>query len=291
MMLDYCTFCEDRKFLKETVVPYADAMLRFYEIISPKRDENGKMLITEATALETWWKCVNPAQDIAGLQCVTDRLLALPEDCTTPEQRTYWTELRKILPDIPIGDITGRDGVKRRMLLPAMKYDNKQNVEVPELYSLFPFQIYGIERGELEAAKNAFDHRRDKHYRGWGQDEIFAAHLGLVDDAVTGLSKRFDTWADGFRFPAMWGPNFDWIPDQDHGGAGMIALQAMLLQSVGDKILLLPAWQKDWDVEFKLHAPRQTVVEAKYVGGKLQELSVKPPERRKDVIVCLPLTP
>jgi hypothetical protein len=64
----------------------------------------------------------------------------------------------------------------------------------------------------------------------------------------------------------------------------MIALQAMLLQSVGDKILLLPAWPKDWDVEFKLHAPKQTVITVKYADGKLQELSVEPPERRKDVV-------
>ena len=32
----------------------------------------------------------------------------------------------------------------------------------------------------------------------------------------------------------------------------MIALQRMLLQYDGDEIYLLPAWPKDWDVEFKL---------------------------------------
>jgi len=283
MMLDYCTFSGNQTFLKETVVPYADAVLRFYDLISPKRDANGKMLITEATALETWWQCVNPLPDVAGLHYVTGRLLALPENCTTAEQREYWSALRKVLPEIPIGNVVGSDGVERRMFLPAQQYANKMNVEVPELYALFPFPIYGIGRGELEVGINAFEHRRDKHYRGWGQDEIFAAHLGLADDAAAGLSKRFDTWADGFRFPAMWGPNFDWIPDQDHGGSGMIALQAMLLQSVGEKILLLPAWPRDWDVEFKLHAPRQTIISVKYIGGKLQELSVEPPERRNDV--------
>ena len=285
MMLDYCAFTQDKTFLKETVVPLADAVIRFFEIISPERDENGKMLITKPTALETWQTCVNPMPDVAGLCCVTDRLLALPEDCSTPEQRAYWTALRKILPEIPIGEETGRDGVKRRLLLPGMKYDGKSNIEVPELYAVFPFQIYGVRRGELEAAINAFEQRRDKHYRGWGQDEIFAAHLGLADDAAMGLSKRFGTWAKGFRFPAMWGPNFDWIPDQDHGGSGMIALQAMLLQSVGDKLLLLPAWPMEWDVDFKLHAPQNTVVEGRVENGKLVKLQVTPQEREKDVIL------
>ena len=45
-----------------------------------------------------------------------------------------------------------------------------------------------------------------------------------------------------YRFPAMWGPNFDWIPDQDHGSVMMIALQRMALQYEGNEIRLLPAW-------------------------------------------------
>jgi hypothetical protein len=57
----------------------------------------------------------------------------------------------------------------------------------------------------------------------------------------------------------------------------------MLLQHSGDKILLLPAWPKDWDVSFKLHAPRQTTVEVVYRGGKIEKLDVLPKERRKDI--------
>jgi hypothetical protein len=29
----------------------------------------------------------------------------------------------------------------------------------------------------------------------------------------------------------------------------------MLMQTVGRKILLLPAWPKNWNADFKLHAP------------------------------------
>jgi|GEM_PF-2627680 len=35
----------------------------------------------------------------------------------------------------------------------------------------------------------------------------------------------------------------------------MIGLQEMLLQTIGDQIVLFPAWPKDWAVDFKLHAP------------------------------------
>jgi hypothetical protein len=44
-------------------------------------------------------------------------------------------------------------------------------------------------------------------------------------------------------------------------------------------------WPKDWDCEFKLHAPQQTVVEGKVVGGTVVDLKVTPEKRRKDVVV------
>jgi len=85
------------------------------------------------------------------------------------------------------------------------------------------------------------------------------------------------------HFPAFWKPSPDWVPDMDNGGAGMIILQSMLLQSDGKKIRLLPAWPNDWDVSFKLHAPENTTVECVYRGGKVQSLKVVPPSREKDV--------
>jgi alpha-L-fucosidase 2 len=50
----------------------------------------------------------------------------------------------------------------------------------------------------------------------------------------------------------------DWVPDQDHAGVIVNALQSMLMLTYDDTIGLLPAWPKDWNVDFKLHAPRQT---------------------------------
>ena len=63
----------------------------------------------------------------------------------------------------------------------------------------------------------------------------------------------------------------------------MIGLQEMLLQTNGDKILLFPAWPREWDVHFKLHAPMQTTVEAELKAGKLINLKVTPESRRKDI--------
>jgi hypothetical protein len=47
----------------------------------------------------------------------------------------------------------------------------------------------------------------------------------------------------------------------------------------------LPAWPKNWDVEFKLYAPRNTVVECRYKNGTIEHLKVMPESRQKDVIL------
>ena len=65
----------------------------------------------------------------------------------------------------------------------------------------------------------------------------------------------------------------------------MKAFQAMLMQTEGRKIFLLPAWPKDWDVQFKLHATYHTVVEGTVAGGKVRHWRVTPQSRRNDVII------
>ena len=67
----------------------------------------------------------------------------------------------------------------------------------------------------------------------------------------------------------------------------MIGLQEMLLQTVGQKIYVLPCWPADKDVRFKLHAPDKTVVEVEFAAGKVRKLSVTPRSRRKDIVLCL----
>jgi hypothetical protein len=83
----------------------------------------------------------------------------------------------------------------------------------------------------------------------------------------------------------MWTKNFDWTPDQDHGGVSMIALQNMLMQPDGDVIRLLPAWPMGWDVDFKLHAPQNTTVQGVVENGKLVRLRVEPAKRLRDIVV------
>jgi hypothetical protein len=117
---------------------------------------------------------------------------------------------------------------------------------------------------------------------GWKQDNIFAARLGLIEDAAKLTTAKLKD--SGRRFPAFWGPGFDWVPDHNWGGSGMIGLQEMLMQVDGKKIYLCPAWPKDWNVHFKLYAPYQTTVEGTLKDGKLIDLKVLPELRKADII-------
>jgi hypothetical protein len=106
----------------------------------------------------------------------------------------------------------------------------------------------------------------------------------LTEEAQVDLLAKARNSHPGFRFPAMWGPNFDWLPDQDHGSNLMTLLQLMLLQCDGHRIRLLPAWPKEWDVSFKLRAPFDTTVECEYRSGAIVALRVTPEARRADVV-------
>jgi hypothetical protein len=132
--------------------------------------------------------------------------------------------------------------------------------------------------------------RRIKQTGGWRQDAIQAAMLGLTDEARRGVTKNATRQClirepvHEARFPAFWGPNFDWTPDQCQGSVTMIALQRMLMQCDRREIRLLPAWPKEWTVSFKLHAPYHTTVEGRVENGKVLDLKVTPESRRKDIV-------
>lgn len=57
------------------------------------------------------------------------------------------------------------------------------------------------------------------------------------------------------------------------------------MQTVGDTIYLLPAWPKNWDVDFKLHAPKNTTITGTVKQGKLMKLEVFPKMRRTNIKV------
>jgi alpha-L-fucosidase 2 len=310
VLLDLYAVTEDDAVLRDKLLVLAPPFLRFYRDYYAERDRNGKMRIAPSQSLETWHEAVNPSPDIAGLQWVLDGLLALPEGNVPEALRAEWRAFRQILPPLPTRHYVWEN---RTEIIPAVEYDQCANSENPELYAVFPYRLFGVGKPDLNTGLATWHARRVKDTGGWRQDAIQAALLGLTDEAKRDVVKNFSTPHAGSRFPAFWGPNHDWIPDQDHGSAACIALQRMLMQwdlpepvdatpssrvggsgvgaasTTGAKrlggIRLLPAWPNDWSVDFKLHAPGKTVVEGSARDGHLTELRVTPKARRLDVVL------
>ncbi len=272
-------------------LPLIESCLQFYDEhyrqLARQRgvkqlDEQGHYVFYPSSAAETFKMTYNSVTVIAALKVILTRLLELPQQYADTAKRKEWESMLLRIPPVPLREIEGRT-----MLAPAQAWARVQNSETPQLYPVFPWGIYGVGKPGLDTAINTYKY--DPHsvkfrsYVGWRQYSIFAARLGLTEEATALTREKFK---DGpHRFPAFWGPGFDWTPDQNWGGSAMIGLQEMLLQADGKKIYLLPAWPKAWNAHFKLHAPYNTTVEARVQDGKLRDLKVLPVSRAADVIV------
>jgi alpha-L-fucosidase 2 len=281
MMLDYYDYTRDEQFLKNKIIPIANDIMRFFDSYYTT-NETGKLYMYPSMACETWWDCTDPMPELAGLHSITRRLLALPENLSNQQDRDFWNIFNAKLPDLPV-----RETASGTALAPAARFEDKRNVENPELYAVFPFRLIGIGNPDLDWGKNALQHRLDSGDFGWRQDDIFMAYMGLTERARNYLVTRSGNYDKGSRFPAFWGPNYDWTPDQDHGGILMKAFQSMLVQAdpYSKKIYLLPAWPEEWDAEFKLHAPYNTIIEGRFRDGEMEVLNVSPPSRKADIIL------
>ena len=296
-VLEFCLMMlEEERYTKKDIssyLPFIESCLRFfdehYQYRAKQRgnkalDGKGHLVLYPGSGAETFKMAYNSTSTIAALKTVTQRLLQLPAAYLNDERRKYFEGLLNRIPPISFASFDGHI-----TLAPAKTWERINNVESPQLYPVFPWGMFGIGKAGLDTAINTWKYDTNvikfRSHVGWKQDNIFAARLGLTEEAVRLTTLKLKN--SGRRFPAFWGPGFDWTPDHNWGGSGMIGLQEMLLQVEGEKIYLFPAWPKEWDVHFKLHAPYQTTVEVLYKNGKVQAMKVFPEERKKDVVNML----
>ena len=247
-------------------------------------DGNGKLVLYPGSGAETYKMTYNANSTISALQVITENLLHLSSEQLSKEELEYVKGFQTRIPPLNFGQIENH-----KVLLPAKTWERVNNSEVPQLYPVYPWGIYGVGKPDLETALNTWKYDPDalkfRSHIGWKQDNIFSARLGLTEEAKKyNLLKMANS---DRRFPAFWGPGFDWVPDHNWGGSGMIGMQEMLLQEADGKIYLFPAWPKDWNVHFKLHAKQNTTIEAELLNGELKVLKVLPEERKKDIINLL----
>lgn len=289
LMLDYYDYQQDDEFLSKDLLPYAHDLLRFIETRFPER-RDGKIVLGPIQSVETYWDTTNALPVVAGMAAVVRRILALPGE-KVPD-RAFYHRIAEQTPDLPLETAGGVS-----VLAPAEAYaPERKNCEAPSFYAIFPFRLFGPgttlavdtyrHAAAVAGSLRPFILGRTPEYpstSGWQQHGMVAALLGLTEEARTILEHNCALKNPGHRFPAMWGPIYDAVPDIDHGANILTTLQLMAFQVDGDLIRILPAWPPDWDVSFKLHAPRNTTVECVYRRGKIESLAVNPPSRLGDV--------
>ncbi|MDR1440561.1 MAG: DUF5703 domain-containing protein [Clostridiales bacterium] len=301
MMLKYCDYSADWGFWRRAE-PFVQGVLAFYDQHFDRLC--GTLCLKPISSLETWHDCVNDATNIAGLRAVCqwarEASLRAPlnappaagnaagnvgggtdgnagngaiSDVSASPLQALCDRLISELPSLPLA----RDGENRPILAPcAIKIEDvRRNTETPELSSVFPYYEIGM-FCQPELGRATY-HARDVQDtpRGWRQDGIFAALLGLTDEAARIVANAFRTKNADCAFPAFWGPNYDWTPDQDHGCANAVALYHMLVQRDGDKVRLLPAWPEGWDVAFRLPVGAGGWVECEYRNRRVVSLGVE----------------
>lgn len=271
MLLDYYEFTNDQEFFKKEAMPFIQEILKFYDE-HYTRDEKGKLFISPSQSLETFQKGVsNPLPEIAGIKWIILKLNKYNSLINDPAFLACINRLTNDLPDIPIKNQDGK-----KTILAGSNLGAPENIENPELYAVFPYRHFGVGKKDIEIGIQTFEQRFNKRFNGWHQDGIQAALLGLTDVAKKGVIENFSTKHQGSRFPSFWGPNYDWLPDQDHGSVTVRALQNMLIQTESEKTWLFPAWPVEWDVQFKVHIPGKKTIEGSYSKEKGVKITSKP---------------
>ena len=295
-ILEFCQMIlETKNYANADITPYLpliESSLTFFDEhycqLASRRgrkalDGNGHLVLFPGSACETYKMTNNASSTIAALKTVL-------------ENYGKKDEMLKTIPPIPLRYIEIKDSLSptaspelKQTISPAVSWERINNVETPQLYPVFPWRIYGVGKENLELARNTYFYDPEaikfRSHVGWKQDNIWAACLGLTEEAKRLALAKLSNGPH--RFPAFWGPGYDWTPDHNWGGSGMIGLQEMLLQTNGEQILLFPAWPKEWDIHFKLHAPGETTVEATLKDGKVTDLKVLPESRKKDIIIMI----
>ncbi|MFC2098730.1 DUF5703 domain-containing protein [Bacteroidota bacterium] len=302
-------------FMKDAVIFHFE----YHKMLEQRRNgkdwtEDGKLALRNMQATETYKPGSNPTPEVASLHKNLECLLALPSKWVSEEEKELFRSWQKRVPEL---NFRIRNGHKTLSpLLESEPSARLGNREIAQLYPVFPYGMYALGLPDIDIAINTWKYGLDKAgntylgelfgvdaypqreaWWGWGQQGIFLARLGLTEEARYYVSKKLsdskgDPRTESFkaRFPAFWGPGFGCMPSMEWGASGMIAIQEMLLQTIaqdGKEIRVLPAWPSDWNVDYKLHAPKQTVVEVEFKNGEIQILEVTPKERQKHVVINL----
>ena len=120
-------------------MPLATEIVTFYDQ-HYRRDDRGRIRFEPAQSLETYWDSINPAPEIAGLQlcCNVSWPFQIRKRAPSSQQ---WGRMLNELPPLPTREVDGQTALGF-----AEQTGPKSNSENPELYAVFPFRLYGVDK-------------------------------------------------------------------------------------------------------------------------------------------------
>ena len=257
-------------------------------------DMDGKLVLFPAMVCEGYCFSTDPTPDIYGLHAVVNSVKTLPEEWINKFFGGI-NDIERINKSIPNFNY---DTVEGDTVIPPARntvYTNfHTNNEIYLNYPMFPFNQIKLGDKEMEYVHNTYKHYATwmpakqpviawDTYVSWTYANVAFARMGMAEKAARLVQKKLEN--GDYRFPAFWGPGYDGAPDHNWGGTGAVGIQEMLMQTIDDKIVLLPAWPKDWDANFKLHAPKNTIVEGRVKNGIIVELNVTPESRKDNLVI------
>ena len=212
-ILEFCQMIlETKNYANADITPYLpliESSLTFfdehYRQLASRRgrkalDGNGQLVLFPGSACETYKMTNNASSTIAALRTVL-------------ENYGKKDEMLKTIPPIPLRYIEIKDSLNptaspelKQTISPAVSWERINNVETPQLYPVFPWRIYGVGKENLELARNTYFYDPEaikfRSHVGWKQDNIWAACLGLTEEAKRLTLAKLSNGPH--RFPAFW---------------------------------------------------------------------------------------
>ena len=108
-------------------------------------DENGKLIIFPSTTAESYKNALNPVDVVAALRYLLPKMIELPEQYVNSEEKKYYKEYLERVPEVPVGNYNGH-----KVILPAAEWGRVGNNEFPELYTVYPYALYGVNKPDFD---------------------------------------------------------------------------------------------------------------------------------------------
>jgi hypothetical protein len=228
----------------------------------------------------------DPADTLSGIEAVFPEFIRLSEKYgQDAELRGRCAAILAGLPQ-PARGLWGEDGkidLGVDVYAPAAASGPshpRTNCENPALYRVFPFGLSSIGSAEEALACRTLERRICRLAHGWSMDAIWAARLGLRDQACSLLEQhaerfqrfRYGGWTsnDSRVFPG----GLSAAPFLDAGGLSALGVNEILLQSHRGVVRIAPAVAKNWSGSFRLLAEGGFLVAAEFRNGEVRRAEV-----------------